>query len=102
MIDGFKILREFNSYFCVSTYHPKEIRDRIIAQFKWEWAKLHKMYGTTYTLKVHIILAHVNDYVQMVEGGLSKRGNDQVTEVAHQLLKARMDKSNYWIKKSSL
>ena len=29
---------------------------------------------------------HVNDYVEMVGGGLAKRGNDQVTEAAHQLL----------------
>ena len=60
---------------------------------------LHKMYVTNYPLKVHIILSHVNDYVDMVEGGLSKRGSNQVTEAAHQLLKARMDKSHYWIKK---
>ena len=45
------------------------------------------------------MMKHVNDCVEMIEGGLSKRGSDQVTEAAHQLLKARMDKSNYWIRK---
>ena len=41
----------------------------------------------------------MNDYVEMIDGGLSKRGSDQVTEAAHQLLKSRMYKSNYWVKK---
>ena len=35
----------------------------------------------------------------MVGGGLAKRGNDQVTEAAHQLLKSRMDKSKYWVRR---
>ena len=29
---------------------------------------------------------NANDYVELVGGGLSKRGNDQVTEAAHQYL----------------
>ena len=41
------------------------------------------------------MMKHVNGYVEMADGGLSKRGSDQVTKAAHQLLKARMDKSYY-------
>ena len=41
----------------------------------------------------------MNPYIDMFNGGLSKRGSDQVTEAAHQLLNRRMEKSNYWIRK---
>ena len=50
-------------------------------------------------LKVHIMLEHVNTFVERVGGGLSKRGNDQVTEAAHQLLHQRMTRSHYWVRK---
>ena len=52
-----------------------------------------------YTLKVHIMLEHVNTFVENVGGGLSRRGNDQVTEAAHQLLHQRMIRSHYWVRK---
>ena len=68
-------------------------------RFTCAWDKLHKEFGTTYTLKVHIMIHHVNDYVDMVGGGLLKRGSDQVTEAAHQLLIRRMEASNYWVRK---
>ena len=45
------------------------------------------------------MLEHVNPFVENVGVGLSKRGNDQVTEAAHQLLHQRMIRSHYWVKK---
>ena len=44
-------------------------------------------------------MEHSNDYVERVKGGLSKKGSDQVTEAAHQLLKNRMRTSKYWVKR---
>ena len=40
-----------------------------------------------------------NPFVEQVEGGLNKRGSDQVTEAAHQLLHRRMTMSNYFVRK---
>ena len=37
--------------------------------------------------------------MERVKGGLSKKGSDQVTEAAHQLLKNRMRTSKYWVKR---
>ena len=42
---------------------------------------------------------HVNPFVEKIQGGLSKRGSDQTTEGAHQLLNNRMKKSNYYVRK---
>ena len=44
-------------------------------------------------------MEHSTDYVERVKGGLSKKGSDQVTEAAHQLLKNRMRTSKYWVKR---
>ena len=66
-------------------------------RFTCAWDKLHKEFCTTYTLKVHIMIHHVNDYVDMVGGGLLKRGSDQVTEVAHQLF---IRQHVRWLKKT--
>ena len=43
--------------------------------------------------------SHVNPFVEKIGGGCSKRGSDQVTEAAHQLLMSRMERSKYWIRK---
>ena len=56
----------------------------------------HKTFGTSYPLKIHIMLSHVNTFVEKIQGGLNKRGSDQVTEAAHQLLHHRMERSSYW------
>ena len=45
------------------------------------------------------MLGHVNTFVEQIEGGLNKRGSDQVTEAAHQLLHRRMTISNYFVRK---
>ena len=45
------------------------------------------------------MISHLNTFVEKVGGGLSKRGSDQVVEAAHQLLKSRMDRSGYWVRK---
>ena len=49
--------------------------------------------------KIHIMLTHVNPFVEKIGGGCSKRGSDQVTEAAHQLLMSRMERSKYWMRK---
>ena len=69
--------------------------NRVLDKFKYEWSNLHKEFKTTYPLKIHIMIDHVNDYVEMVGGGLNKRG----TEAAHKLFMERMDKSGYWTRK---
>ena len=71
----------------------------MLKDFEQSWDILNKSFGTTYTLKVHIMLEHVNTFVENVGGGLSRRGNDQVTEAAHQLLHQRMTRSHYWVRK---
>ena len=38
----------------------------------------------------------MNTFVEKIQGGLNKRGSDQVTEAAHQLLHHRMERSSYW------
>ena len=86
-------------FFCGATYHEKEIREYVLLRLRTQWNQLHTRFGTTYPLKIHIMLSHANDYVELVGGGLSKRGNDQVTEAAHQYLKSRMEKSGYWVRK---
>ena len=71
----------------------------VLNKFSTAWDKLNKEYGTSYPLKIHIMLSHVNPFVEKIQGGLNKRGSDQVTEAAHQLLDTRMKKSNYWVLK---
>ena len=46
--------------------------DRALNDFRNTWDSLHKQFGTTYTLKIHIMLEHVNHFVEQVEGGLKK------------------------------
>ena len=99
IIYAFQIFKEFYIYFSGSSYNDKDIGQIILNQFKSEWDNLHRKYGTRYPLKIHIIFSHINDYIEMVEGGLFKRGNDQVTAAAHQLLKAQMDKLKYWMRR---
>ena len=74
-------------FFCGATYHEKEICEYVLLRLRTQWNQLHTRFGTTYPLKIHIMLSHANDYVELVGGGLSKRGNDQVTEAAHQYLR---------------
>ena len=71
-------------------------RENTLKFFKTHWDNIHKKFGTTYPLKIHIMLTHVNPFVEKIQGGLNKRGSDQVTEAAHQLLHHRMQKSNYF------
>ena len=82
----FYTLRSIKEYFeCFGgkTLEDKSIRDKVLEIFEAEWAKLHKSeFQTTYTLKCHIMLHHVNDYVERIGGGLNYRGNDQVVEAA--------------------
>ena len=56
---------------------------------------MHQKFGTSYPLKIHIMLSHVNNFVEKIQGGLNKRDSDQVTEAAH-LLHHRMERSHYW------
>ena len=79
--------------------YSSDLRENVLKDFEQSWDILNKSFGTTYTLKVHIMLEHVNTFVENVGGGLSRRGNDQVTEAAHQLLHQRMIRSHYWVRK---
>ena len=79
--------------------YSSDLRENVLKDFEQSWDILNKSFGTTYTLKVHIMLEHINTFVERVGGGLSRRGNDQVTEAAHQLLHQRMTRSHYWVRK---
>ena len=98
-IQGFKSLSVYQQVFCGSTYHSSDVRLETLNDFRNTWESLHKQFGTSYTLKIHIMLEHVNTFVEQIEGGLNKRGSDQVTEAAHQLLHRRMTVSNYFVRK---
>ena len=99
LIQAFKSLDQYYQCFCGSTMYSSDLRENVLKDFEQSWDILNKSFGTTYTLKVQIMLEHVNTFVENVGGGLSRRGNDQVTEAAHQLLHQRMIRSHYWVRK---
>ena len=61
------------------------------------WSILHQEYKMTIPNKVHIIIDHVEDYIDATGHGLGTT-RDQMVEACHSQLNKRLVSSNYWVK----
>ena len=83
-------------YTCCS----KEVREGwgdAIEDVSKTWSFLHEHYNIQIPNKVHIIMDHVGDYIEMTGKSLG-RVSDQIVECAHSALHRRLSISNYWVK----
>ena len=69
----------------------------IIDDFSEAWKELRECHGTTVPNKVHIIEAHLPDYLRK-EKVTFKNKSDQVIETTHQEYHSRMTSSKYIVK----
>ena len=59
-----KSVKEYFECFGGKTLEEKGDRERVLKTFEEEWDKLSDSeFNTTYTLKCHVMLHHVNEYV---------------------------------------
>ena len=63
----------------------------------YEWDVLHREFGLSKTLKIHIMQDHIKDYVDLTNKPLGRR-TDQTIEAAHQFMNKRMVRSQYVVK----
>ena len=69
----------------------------IIKRFSSNWIRLKKEFHVPITNKVHIIVSHLEDYLNLTNRPLGKC-SDQVIERIHQELHQRFTYSNYLMK----
>ena len=58
---NFRSLSVFQQVFCGTTFHSSDVRLEALNDFRNTWESIHKEFGTTYTLKIHIMLEHVKN-----------------------------------------
>ena len=95
IIDGFKAIQDVNKAICgrILQNNWKEA----IASFEESIMFLHGKYSLSITPKLHIMIDHVPDYIEMTGKPLGYI-SDQTIENAHQLVNRRMERSNYYVK----
>ena len=71
--------------------------ENVIDDFSKSWKDLRECHGTTVPNKVHIIQAHLSDYLKKTKTTF-KNKSDQVVESTHQEYFSRMKSSNYIVK----
>ena len=75
----------------------KENWKESLASFEENILFLHGKYSLSITPKLHILMDHVGDYIEMTGKPLGYI-SDQTVEKCHQLVNSRFEKSNYYVK----
>ena len=95
IIDGFKATQMVNKSLCGRVL--KENWKESLASFEENILFLHGKYSLSITPKLHILMDHVGDYIEMTGKPLGYI-SDQTVEKCHQLVNSRFEKSNYYVK----
>ena len=93
--DGFENLRQFKIACCGNLLDPNVID--IIKELEKSVNILKDKFKISITNKMHIIIAHVPEYIQETRLSLGQT-SDQLIEASHQHVNKRFQGSNYTVK----